>query len=89
MSAKRVIYPSCSVCHGKGIINIDGMVEIKCPACHFSTWRADKDVTLLLTELDARNIRLGKVQRNSPSKGFWQKKWMVPLKKRVVEKDVK
>ena len=58
-TAIRTIYPSCSLCRGKGIIDIEGIITIKCPACYYEGWTAKEGVNMLLDKHDADRIRIG------------------------------
>ena len=55
----RTIYPSCSLCRGKGEIDIEGVIKIKCPACHYDTWTPTDDVKVLLDDHSANRVRMG------------------------------
>jgi hypothetical protein len=55
----RVVYPSCGLCHGKEIINIQDIIKIKCPACFYEIYPLNETVILDLTLENAKRIRLG------------------------------
>ena len=64
--SKLITHPHCVLCHGTGNININRVLDIKCPACHYYDWNPIKHISLTLKESDALRLRDGKAFHDIP-----------------------
>ena len=71
MNNVRTIYPKCSLCEGKGRINLHEVAYVTCPACNYETWKPNDYIDVLLTRDDADKLRKGGAVETR--KEMWQR----------------
>ena len=67
-------FPACSICDGKGFVNFHNAIKFDCPACRYESWDNKDSVELLLSEHNAKRIRIGyPSQTKSEPQIYWKR----------------
>jgi hypothetical protein len=86
-------FPACSICEGRGFVNYQNVLKFDCPACHYESWDAKDSVQLIVSEHNAKRLRIGyPTQTPYIPKIFWkrtQEEWKMKTQQLMKESSEK